>query len=84
MTGLFDQLARTRAINYGLTRYTPFMETGRLLILAYDDFVDEAQPLADWETQVGYPTVLVPLSTAGSSSSAIVTKLLIELRLTGS
>jgi len=71
MTGLFDQLARSRAVNYQEGRYTPFVESGRLLILAYDDFVDEAQPLADWETQVGYPTLLVPKSAAGSTAAQI-------------
>ena len=65
LTGLFARLAAERAVNgreYLEARYTPFVEVGRLLILAYDDFVDEVEPLADWEALVGYPTVLVPLS----------------------
>jgi len=73
MTGLFDQLARHRMVNYDLVRgrYTPFVEAGRLLILSYDDFVDEAQPLADWQRQVGYPTMLVPLSSVGTTASQV-------------
>ena len=74
LTGLFDQLARQRMVNYDLVRgrYTPFVETGRLLILSYDDFVDEAQPLADWQRQVGYPTLLVPLSSVGTTASQVM------------
>ncbi|MGD8439681.1 MAG: C25 family cysteine peptidase, partial [Holophagae bacterium] len=73
LTGLFDGPARLNAVNYDTTRtrYTPFVETGRLLILADDDFVDEVQPLADWQTLVGYPTLLVPVSTAGSTAAQI-------------
>ena len=48
----------------------PATENPMLLILAYDDFVDEVQPLADWETLVGYPTLLVSLSTIGASPTA--------------
>jgi hypothetical protein len=73
MTGLFDGLARQYALNYDTVRgrYIPFVETGRLLILADDDFVDEAQPLADWEALVGYPTLLVPVSAAGTTGAQI-------------
>jgi len=75
MTGLFDRIARQQMVNYGLVmgRYTPMVETGRLLILAYDDFVDEAEPLAEWQTRVGYPTMLVPLSTVGSGAAQVAT-----------
>jgi len=73
LTGLFDGPARLNAVNYDAARarYVPFVETGRLLILADDDFVDEVQPLADWQNLVGYPTLLVPVSTAGSTAAQI-------------
>ncbi len=72
MTGLYDQIAR-RMVNYDLVRGrdTPFVEAGRLLILSCDDFLDEAQPLADWQRQVGYPTLLVPLSSVGTTASQV-------------
>ena len=60
-TALFGSMAG--AVNASTTRDVRSAEAGRLLILAYDDFVDEVQPLADWETLVGYPTLLTPLST---------------------
>ncbi|MCU0302901.1 MAG: C25 family cysteine peptidase [Thermoanaerobaculales bacterium] len=73
LTGLFDAVARLHAVNYdqARSRYVPFVETGRLLILAYDDFVDEAAPLADWESLVGYPTLLTPVSAAGTTGAQI-------------
>jgi len=69
LTGLFDAVARLHAINYDVIRgrYTSFVETGRLVIIADDAFIDEVQPLADWETLVGYPTSLMPVSVAGST-----------------
>jgi len=73
LTGLFDAVARLHAINYDVIRdrYTPFVETGRLVIIADDAFIDETQPLADWQTLVGYPTLLMPVSAAGSTAAEI-------------
>ena len=68
---LFEQVARTRALNYLPERDAP--EPGRLLILAHDDLVDAVAPLAQWHALVGYPTLLEPLSSiphAGSSPTA--------------
>lgn len=63
---------RDRAVNRDLSRdpYSPFVELGRLLILCHDSFLTEIQPLVDWETLVGYPTLLTPLSTVGATPSA--------------
>lgn len=75
MNAVFDGPARLGALNYDALfgRSNPFVETGRLLIIAHDDFVDEIQPLADWQTLVGYPTVVVPTSVAGTTASAVKT-----------
>lgn len=66
-TTLFGSMAG--AVNASV-RNTRSTDPGRLLILAYDDFIDEVQPLADWETLVGYPTLLTPLSTVASTPTA--------------
>ncbi|RLE17424.1 MAG: hypothetical protein DRJ65_22785, partial [Acidobacteria bacterium] len=66
-TALFGSMRN--AVNAASTRDSRSAEAGRLLILAYDDFVDEVQPLADWETLVGYPTLLTPLSTVPHGGS---------------
>ncbi len=61
LTGFFDQMARLRAVNYEGSR-TQMVEAGRLLILTHDSFYSNVQPLADWESLVGYPTILTALS----------------------
>ncbi len=43
---------------------------GRLLILCYDDFLDEIQPLVDWEKLVGFPTVLTALTAVPHSGGS--------------
>lgn len=73
LTGLFDATARLHAVNYDATRSrdVPFVETGRLVIIAAADFVDEVTPFAEWQTLVGYPTLVVPVS--GSTAAQIKT-----------
>ena len=73
LSGLFDGTAGLHAINYEAARgrYIPFVETGRLLIIAADEFIDEVAPLAEWQTLVGYPTMVVPVSSAGSTAAQI-------------
>jgi len=73
LSGLFDSVARLHAINYESFRgrTLPFVETGRLLIIADDDFLDEIAPLAEWETLVGYPTTVVPTSVTGTTTTSI-------------
>ena len=70
MTGLYDQVAR-RMVNYGLdgSRNNPFVETGRLLVITDDAFLDEIQPLVDWQIRVGYPTLVAPVSVMRMMSS---------------
>lgn len=72
LSGPFVRLAE-HAVNAAEWRRdrTDFSEAGRLLVIAYDDFVDEVEPLAAWQNQVGYPTQVVPLSTIGSSATQI-------------
>ena len=72
MTGVFSQLTR-RMVNVGpeVELDNPFIEVGRMLVIADDDFLDEIQPLVDWHTLVGYPTELVPTSVTGTSTAAI-------------
>jgi len=71
ITGLFGHL-RT-AVNASQFSSARSSAAGRLLILAYDDFVDESRPLADWEKLVGYPTLLTALSSIPHSGSSPTT-----------
>ncbi len=75
LTGAFDAAVRLHAVNYSSFRgrTSPFVEAGRQLIIVDDDFVDDIQPFAEWQTLVGYPTVVVPTSAAGTTAAAVKT-----------
>ena len=62
-------------INYHetLSRYTPMVETGHLLIICHDAFMSAMQPFVNWKKQIGRPTTIVGTSTAGTTTSAIQT-----------
>ncbi len=60
-------------INYNesLTKYTPMVETGELLIICHDAFMSAMQPFVNWKKQIGRPTTMVGTSTSGTTTSAI-------------
>ena len=60
-------------INYHetLSRYTPMVETGHLLIICHDAFMSAMQPFINWKKQIGRPTTMVGTSTAGTTTTAI-------------
>ncbi len=60
-------------INYSesLTKYTPMVETGELLIICHDAFMSAMQPFVNWKKQIGRPTTMVGTSTAGTTTTAI-------------
>ncbi|MBO6024723.1 MAG: T9SS type A sorting domain-containing protein [Bacteroidales bacterium] len=62
-------------INYSesLTKYTPTVETGQLLIICHDAFMSAMQPFVNWKKQIGRPTTMVGTSTAGTTAAAIKT-----------
>ena len=55
----------------GLSKYTPMVETGHLLIICHDAFMSAMQPFVNWKKQIGRPTTMVGTSTAGTSTTAI-------------
>ena len=57
----------------GLSKYTPVVETGELLIICHDAFMNAMQPFVNWKKQIGRPTTMVGTSTAGTTSTAIQT-----------
>ncbi len=69
----FSKIYRERFINFDRLRYDPVPEEGGLLIICYDSFVPNVQPLLEWKLQKGIRTKLVPVSEAGSSPTAIKT-----------
>ena len=71
----FDVIYDNQFINYreSMTKYTPVVETGELLIICHDAFMSAMQPFVNWKKQIGRPTTIVGTSTSGNSYSAIQT-----------
>ena len=60
-------------INYeaALSKYTPVDETGHLLIICHDAFMQAMLPFVAWKKQIGRPTTMVGTSMAGTTYTAI-------------
>ncbi|MEA3448005.1 MAG: C25 family cysteine peptidase, partial [Bacteroidota bacterium] len=56
-------------------KYTPLEEgtPGRMLIIAYDDFMDEMEPYVTWKREKGIETEIVDVATVGATASDIGT-----------
>lgn len=67
----FVDVYRNHFLNWGMQRYVPVQERGRMLIITHDAFRDALLPLVEWKQQQGIPTRLVNVSTIGNTSSAI-------------
>jgi len=50
-----------------LGRYDPVGEQGNLLIISYDDFIDEMQPFVEWKIMKGIPTEIKKVSEIGNA-----------------
>ena len=57
--------------NESLSKYTPVVETGELLIICHDAFMSAMQPFVNWKKQIGRPTTMVGTSTTGNTDTAI-------------
>ena len=71
VASVFNDIYEDHFLNYNQVKSTPLQEFGEILILAPDNFCDAMRPYADWKIKNGYPTEIVPLSVAGSTSTAI-------------
>lgn len=68
----FRSLYRAHFVNYQTQgRYAPLDDTGELLILTYDAWILNVQPLADHKRSVGIPTTVVGMSAVGSSATDV-------------
>jgi hypothetical protein len=68
----FHTLYQHQFLNYapGL-RYTPLDETGNMLIICYDAWLPNVQPLVTHKNGIGINTTAVGVSTIGNNSTAI-------------
>jgi len=78
----FAQLYRRHFLNFESDRYTPVLEDGEILIIAYDAFRDAMLPFYRWKLQKGIPAKLVTVTQAGSTASAIKSYILAEYNAT--
>ena len=69
----FHYIYDRQFINYHNSKYTPVEESGNMLIICYDDWTAEMQPLVDWKNLIGRPTEMVTVTEAGGTAAAIGT-----------
>ncbi len=69
----FGALYQNHFINYseGLSKYNAVDETGELLIICHDAFMEAMQPFVNWKKQIGRPVTMVGTSVSGFTSDAI-------------
>ena len=53
------------------TRFEYLVDQGNMLVICYDDFMDEMESFVEWKNRKGIPTEMVGVSSVGSSSGAI-------------
>ena len=69
----FKAMYENHFINYktASTRYNPVNETGKLLIICHDEFMNAMMPYVNWKKQIGIPTTMVGTSVSGANSEAL-------------
>ena len=67
----FDGIYRRHFLNQPEMRYTTVPEEGRMIVIAYDDFMDEVAPLVQWKIEKGIRTDLYAVSEIGNNDVAI-------------
>ncbi len=69
----FGKLYVDHFLNFAPDRYAPIPEVGEMLVIAYDSFAPNMQPLIDWKNQMGVKATLVTKSEVGSTYQAFQT-----------
>ena len=66
-----SQLYERRFINFDSisVRYTPVVESGRLLVVVYDDFDSDIEDFIDWKIRKGIPTITAKYPTDTGSGT---------------
>jgi hypothetical protein len=67
----YDKIYQERFLNYQPAKYGTPSQSGEMLIIAYDDFMDAMQPFVDWKNRSGIPTTMVSLSSVGTTAEQI-------------
>ncbi len=69
----FNQLYVEHFINHDPGRYVSVEEEGTMLVICYDPWTSNVQPLVDWKNQMGLETEMVTVTQAGGSATGIET-----------
>ncbi|TKJ41088.1 hypothetical protein CEE37_05320 [candidate division LCP-89 bacterium B3_LCP] len=67
----FKKIYQRRFANFSGLDYPTLCESGEMLIICYDEFIDEMSDFVAWKIQRGIPTELVPASEAGNTPEQI-------------
>ena len=67
----FESIYHNHFLNFDQGRYDPVEETGRMLVISHEDFLDEIQPYVDWKLQKGIETELFEISDIGDNPTEI-------------
>ena len=71
----FNLIYQNQFLNYEAaqnnTRYIPLSESGKMLIICSDNYINSMKPFVDWKMEEGIPVQMVSKSTAGSTPTAI-------------
>jgi hypothetical protein len=71
-TRAFDRIYAAHFLNFEPTlRYAPLDENGDLLVICYDAWIPNVQPLVDHKNGIGINTTVAGVSTIGSNPTAI-------------
>ena len=63
----FKQIYRDHFINFTEQRYELIPESGRMIVICYDEFIEAITPYVEWKNQKGLPTELIRLSSIGNT-----------------
>ncbi len=67
----FNQIYVEHFINHDPGRYESISEDGTMLIICYDSWTSNMDPLVDWKNQMGLYTEMVTVTDAGGSAAGI-------------
>jgi len=67
----FQQIYAEHFVNFQTARYPSVGEEGTMLVICYDSWTSNVQPLVDWKNQMGLETEMVTVTQAGSNATAI-------------
>ena len=66
----FKNIYKNLFINYNSdTRFDYIDDLGNMLIISYDDFMDEMAPFVEWKNKKGIPTEIVGLNSIGNTAN---------------